>query len=185
MNTPWGKSQTIDKVAPGITFVSTAGHGGFKVSADKLRKMHPALRTEDGWFEEDCEWAKVAFAFPEHFQENYADAVQSMKDWYPSIYEEVTGEVLQPGESRKKDEQRWFEENKRRYIVTSAWGDWHEKVPKGYVAVLAEIGGRRGNDVKSTDPKFFLIPQEEYKKEPGQFGFVVDRGRHQETAPIY
>ena len=68
MNTPWGKSQgRADKLAPGINFYSTAGHGGYKVSKTTLALMPPALRNEDGWYEEDMEWCKIAIAFPHLF----------------------------------------------------------------------------------------------------------------------
>jgi hypothetical protein len=68
--TPWGPVQQFEELAPGIVQVSTAGHGGIWVSAERLEKM-PVKRTafsQGGWFEEDVDWALVAIAFPEAFE---------------------------------------------------------------------------------------------------------------------
>jgi len=54
-SSPWGKSQQINKIAPGIAFVSTAGHGGYRVAKkfdiahrDRLSKRFRRNRTS--WF---------------------------------------------------------------------------------------------------------------------------------------
>ena len=51
--TPWGKADHEKVHAEGIVFHGTPSHGGFKLSAERLARMHPALRETDGWFEED------------------------------------------------------------------------------------------------------------------------------------
>ncbi len=66
-HTPWGPSQGGTVYAEGITSHSTAGHGGFKLSADRNRYVHPMLCAAGGWYEEDECWAIVAFTFPELF----------------------------------------------------------------------------------------------------------------------
>lgn len=48
------------------------------------------------------------------------------------------------------------------YLVLSAFGDWHEKVPKGYVGVFAGKGGRTANGHFPEDTKWFLVPHAEY-----------------------
>jgi hypothetical protein len=70
--TPWGPAQNVDEVAPGIVFVSTASHGGFKLDAEKLAAVPPAwlaasfnLQGKAGWFEEDCDWCMVGLTFPD------------------------------------------------------------------------------------------------------------------------
>lgn len=69
--TPWGPSQDITQIGRGIFSVSCAGHGGIFVPNDMLLTMPEALRTNcyggGNWFEEDCEWALVALAFPDLF----------------------------------------------------------------------------------------------------------------------
>lgn len=77
-HTPWGPPQHQEAVAPGVTRVSTAGHGGYHVDASAVGTMPPALAAfhtfagGDGcggrWFEEDEDWCVVALAFPHLFQ---------------------------------------------------------------------------------------------------------------------
>ncbi len=65
-STPWGRSQggTI-KLAPGICFYSTAGHGGISVSRSwwsRLSEQAVVRGIPYGgrlWYEEDCDWAIV------------------------------------------------------------------------------------------------------------------------------
>lgn len=77
--TPWGAAQTSHRWAPGIMQYSTAGHGGFHLSAGRLAQVHPSMRSLSGypagWFEEDCDWAVVGLHFP-------ADLVQTGSDLY-------------------------------------------------------------------------------------------------------
>lgn len=77
MNTfnPWGISQHTETIAEGIVSVSTAGHGGLLLSEERLAAMPRELRCnvyghgQTNAFEEDCEWALVALAFPECFND--------------------------------------------------------------------------------------------------------------------
>jgi hypothetical protein len=81
--TPWGKAQYRYKYARGVTFYGTAGHGGFKVSPSMLKKMPRKLQNPTGWYEEDCEWCKVALAFPELFPQSKRDAAKSTwEKWF-------------------------------------------------------------------------------------------------------
>lgn len=72
MNTPWGKSQQKDVLVPGITYYSTASHGGYYVSKAVRAVMPKQYVNADGWYEEDCEWSKVALSFPHLFTEAIA-----------------------------------------------------------------------------------------------------------------
>ena len=74
MQTPWGPSQHIETIAPGIQFVSTAGHGGFKLDSERNNMVPIDWRAASfngqgraGWYEEDCDAVLVALTFPEHF----------------------------------------------------------------------------------------------------------------------
>lgn len=60
--TPWGKAQGSYKLARGVIFYYTSGHGGMKVSkriADKYMteyaRTHCIDRYGAYWFEEDCD----------------------------------------------------------------------------------------------------------------------------------
>lgn len=72
MHTPWGESQQTDTIAEGITWVSTAGHGGIIISPERRAAMPKSLRefapfAGGNAYEEDCDVAIVIAAFPQHF----------------------------------------------------------------------------------------------------------------------
>lgn len=93
--TPWGMSQQIKKIAPGIAFLSTAGHGGYRVSKKLAERSfthaelkHAAIYGGNYyWFEEDCAWSLVAIAFPHLFE-------SSMQAVAKGIYERFYAERL-------------------------------------------------------------------------------------------
>ena len=69
--TPWGVPDSVRCIAAGIWWVSTPSHGGYWLSPDRLAAMpepFKVLKTFGSvgpqWFEEDCDWAIVALAFP-------------------------------------------------------------------------------------------------------------------------
>ena len=68
--TPWGDSQTVDSVIDGITAHSTASHGGWHLSDDRIAALvemdFPRVWTKD-WYEEDCEVSCIVLAFPGEF----------------------------------------------------------------------------------------------------------------------
>lgn len=172
-NTPWGKSQSKTKYAPGINFYSTASHGGIKLSAGKNAEIPEYMRNVNGWYEEDCEWAKVVvfFRYEGYFNEKMIDnAHRSMMNWNPDEYERLMNCEIPLEMSLVKRDRKFAEDNKNNYVVISAFGDWHPEVPKGFVGVLATLGGNRSNSVKK-----FLVPNEEYKGH-----FVIDLNRHKE-----
>ena len=76
----WGEVQRQQKVGEGIWWFTTAGHGGFVVDTDvrpKLKEFNSKVYYGSGQryyryeeqhfaaFEEDCEAAKVEWAYPE------------------------------------------------------------------------------------------------------------------------
>ena len=102
MQTPWGESQSITEVAEGVQFVKTSSHGGYKLSTERLQQMPDCLKATtafykgDGWFEEDCEWARVALAFPSLFPPKAIPAAEAtMRSVYPQILQEFKREVKQ------------------------------------------------------------------------------------------
>lgn len=173
-NTPWGPSQGATVYADGIVCHSTAGHGGFHLSAERNRKVNPVLRARGGWYEEDEAWAIVAITFP-HLFTSYERccAERTIKDSWPDAWEAIFGIVLQPGESREKDRRAFEKEHADNWIVVSAISS--DQQP-GFVEVIATPGGRRG---AGTEERRFLVPSDEYRS--GRFGFVVDETRH----PVY
>src|SRR5262249_10518127 len=82
MNTPWGFAQHVFDVAAGITSIQTAGHGGILLSPERRAMMPPAIRdiqtfAGGNWYEEDCDSALVALAFPQYFPD-YIDLARTI-----------------------------------------------------------------------------------------------------------
>jgi len=171
IHTPWGLADQEKPYADGIVFYGTPSHGGLKLDPERNAKVHSALREHDGWYEEDCAWAKVAFTFPEAFPETEREvAVMTLKQWFPDEYETVTGAVLAPGESHIKDERCFLKEHADDWIVISAINsDQHP----GMVECIAAKGGARDQSVK----RRYLVAEDEYDQR-GPFGFVIEEARH-------
>jgi len=171
-NTPWGVSQGATLYAEDVVFHSTAGHGGFHLSATRNRMVHPMLRAEGGWYEEDAAWAIVAITFPHLFTTYECRcADRTLRGSWPDAWEAIFGRSLTPGESWTKDRRAFEEKHAGDWIVVSAITSENQK---GFVEVVATPGGRRG---AGTEERRFLVPADEY--EIGRFGFVIDPDRHQ------
>lgn len=74
MRTPWGDSQQSSRIAEGIINISTASHGGIRLSPErqaKVARLFPRFISFAGgaWYEEDCDVAVVAIVFPESFSD--------------------------------------------------------------------------------------------------------------------
>jgi hypothetical protein len=74
--TPWGRPDSVTKLAEGIYAVSTPSHGGIYLDekANALMPMQWQLGTFrqlgcHGWYEEDCDWSLVAIIHPYAFTE--------------------------------------------------------------------------------------------------------------------
>ncbi|WP_371349273.1 hypothetical protein [Ancylobacter sp. IITR112] len=170
-STPWGPSQGATLYAEDVVFHSTAGHGGIHLSAARNRMVHPMLRAEGGWYEEDEAWAIVAITFPQLFTAfERRCAEQTIKDSWPEAWEGIFGTILAPGQSREKDRRAFEQKHAGDWIVIS---DITSNNEKGMVEIVATLGGRRGPGIKE---RRFLVPSEEYRS--GPFGFVIDEDRH-------
>ncbi len=76
ISTPWGPAEAVHKIARGITFYMTAGHGGFLLSPSRNAKIPQELKEKTwlkcglkGWYEEDCDANLVITTFPQYFEE--------------------------------------------------------------------------------------------------------------------
>lgn len=180
INTLWGSSQQVARIAPGLLWVSTASHGGCRVNAARAATMPAALlavgeqRGGFYWFEEDCAWAAACLAFPEDFKAWRADsethALNTLRNWYPDAFEALFCRTLEPGESMVKDDRAFEAANIDNPVVCSASGDWHPAVPKGFVGVCARVASTKVET-------YWLIPADEYAAR--KRSFVVDPTRHQ------
>jgi hypothetical protein len=197
-STPWGPAQHVDRIADDIEGVSTAGHGGIKLSAARNRKVPDYMRRAGGWYEEDCEYAIPFIVFEAEVRawatttgmdadKAIQQAKDSLKCWGPDAYEKFFGVTLKPGESYKRDEERQTADHVNDFITCVAWGDWHETVPKGMVGVAATRGKDHGRG--TGERRYFLVPEADYQDRdknrdrfgvPMRIGFVVDPARHKE-----
>lgn len=84
---PWGPIEETKEVAPGIDWVSCAGHAGFRLSYGRYMSMPMRWRqcsfTNNEWFEEDCSWCAVVLAYPEFFN---SGMVQAAKNTFNRFY---------------------------------------------------------------------------------------------------
>ena len=79
MNTPWGKADGSKVIADGIVAYHTPSHGGLWISDERRTQMPDELRNiptfaGGNWYEEDCDWAIVALAFPQYFPNDQINA---------------------------------------------------------------------------------------------------------------
>ena len=80
--TPWGKPDDAKAYDNGMVFYSTPSHGGFKVPNELLKTMPIKYRNADGWYEEDCEYAKIILAFPQYFTAKQQESAARTFDRY-------------------------------------------------------------------------------------------------------
>lgn len=171
-NTPWGGAQSATVYAEGIVEYSTASHGGFHLTPERNAAVHPTLRSEGGWYEEDCRWAAVAITFPDLFTAfERGCAETTLKDWLPDAWEAIFDAVLGPGDSYQKDRRAFAAAHEDDWVVISAIRS-ADHAP--LIEVVATRGGRR--DPRAEERRF-LVPSIEYEVER-LFGFVVDPARH-------
>lgn len=177
MHTPWGPSQYTDPLADGITVVSTASHGGIRLSDSRNQQVPVPLRIDSGWYEEDCEANLAIVAFPDVFSaEQVASARDQVREWFPDRFEAWTGEKVTADQSHVVAEREFFAAHADDLITVAAYGSWHESVPDGHVGVVARVGGRSGDG----PDRYFLVPSADYDVS-NQLGLVIDKDRHSET----
>ena len=65
MKTPWGDSETVNRIHPDIILVTTPSHGGIHIFGETAKKIPQEVWSSfiasNGWAEEDCE-AVIALA---------------------------------------------------------------------------------------------------------------------------
>ena len=82
--TPWGTAQEKNVIFEGVTFYSTAGHGGIKVLKELNKKIPAEFRNKSGWYEEDCEALIPAYFIIGDDRELIKEG---LKRWFPDAYE--------------------------------------------------------------------------------------------------
>ena len=78
--TPWGKPDSAVRVSPDVIRYDTPSHGGYHVTGSALDRIPAQFRdgfAGYGWFEEDCDWAIVAWFLPELFPAEAQDVARA------------------------------------------------------------------------------------------------------------
>ena len=108
-SSPWGPIQTVTPLGPEAVSVTTASHGGLRVSLTALARMPDPVRStaysRDGWFEEDCDWALPYLALGlDAFEvdapraaEVWAAAVRTVQRYHP-YHAQLLGVAASAGE---------------------------------------------------------------------------------------
>lgn len=190
MNTPWGRADRADRVAPGIGFVATPGHGGAKLDRIRNAKVPAPLRQRGGWYEEDVDMAIVFYFFADEVHAYFArfnpytdrakmiaDARWSIGNWMPDEYAAVFGEPVAEADSYILRKRAFHLRHSEDWIVITARGFGAPGVPEGWVGVFAKKGGRDAPYSAESVGGHFLVPESEYARR-GPFGFVIDPARH-------
>lgn len=171
-SSPWGTIDHVQKLASGMFQVSTAGHGGIKLSRSRNSEMPEGARRKGGWYEEDCEWALVVLQFPEEFEvEIRESAARTAKEYDPEGYTAITGKEVALEESWSLRQRDFAERSKDLLVVTSACGagsaGFPVVIPEGKVGVYARRGGDRAGPARC-----FLVEESRYKTR-SEFGHVI------------
>jgi len=167
---PWGAIQWLEHMSPGIDSVSTAGHGGIKLSRERNAAMPKELRRPGGWYEEDCEAAMPMWIYADDlgFDQERKEIVKGVViRWFPDEYEAFTGEIIPPGESLIKDERTFYREHADDLVTY-----WAVSNGDGTVRVGACRGGR-GNHHADKVTYTYDLPEDVYEQRQ-QFGLVID-----------
>jgi len=181
MNTPWGRADNIRRLADGIWFVGTPGHGGLKLSASLNKKMPQVVRTPGGWYEEDLAYNWVVVMFPELIERGLVsgtleEAHQSLRDWFPTEYEKVFNTKLTSSQSRELRENLFKSEHADDWVVVSAESrsSWNPQVPDGMLLVTCQPAGRA--HTRGAPVRHFLVPSDDYQdsKLRTPIGFICD-----------
>lgn len=141
--THWGWARESDRteVAPGIDLFSTASHGGYCLSDERLKKVHPGWGHDSRWFEEDIKWVIVVLTFPEHFDEGKVEKAHGIaKGWLPDQYAAVFDVEVKPEESHVLRERALRQKHEHDWEVRSRFGSWAENVPEGHVGLVLRRG---------------------------------------------
>jgi len=169
--TPWGRADRVSALAVGVWEVVTPSHGGVRLEPARNARVAPEWRRASGWYEEDVEWAIVAFTFSDLFSEKDTKRAHTiLKDNFPAEYGKVTGTAVAERVSRVLRSRAFARAHHDDFIARAAWGAWHPKVPMGFIGISAR-------HTESQEERYFLVPVAEYESR-SEFGFVVDLVKH-------
>ncbi len=162
MKTPWGKTDSIQRIVRGLSFVSTPSHGGFAVADGFARKHLSSAALLRGhrknnyhFFEEDCDAFIILLEIPASRQGTLTDEkkiIEGLSRWRADY-------LTERGITPDPDGLNWFNENRLMDrmradrspdLIVAAFGEWAPWVKKGCVGVM------------TADGSSWLIPSDDY-----------------------
>lgn len=94
---PWGSIDRTEHLGPGVSSVSTPRHGGIRVSEETARAKLSRHALAKGihergfyWFEEDCDWAIVAWELEDLRPQFFAHCSTPPEDWESDLRATIT-----------------------------------------------------------------------------------------------
>ena len=171
--TPWGPTRDVRQVLPGVVWVETDGHGGYKLDRRANASIPAALRRPGGWYEEDIHACIVDMCLTVPGR-NAEVSRAIVRDYMPDEYTAATGIVVLREQSRVLRERDDLEKHAFDKIAIAVWGDWHPTVGGGMVGVMATPGGER--IIGNPGATWWLIPGDDYGDSENfcSLGFIVD-----------
>ena len=92
MRTPWGRAQDVEELSEGVLRVSTASHGGLKLSRERWEEIPESVRNvflNPLYAEEDCE-EPIALALlglaDDHDRERALKIAQAYERYSTSLF---------------------------------------------------------------------------------------------------
>lgn len=141
-HSPWGTIDHADQIVPGVWSVGTPSHGGFLLSPERQAAMPAAARRKGPAYEEDVDWCLVALAFADEFasiscgERTMADIARDhARNYYPDEYMAMTGDTPTADTSTALRRRQAYAAVLGEFVVTSAFGDWADWVPRGKVGI--------------------------------------------------
>jgi len=173
---PWGTPQTAGEELPGVWHVTTAGHGGYILTDIRNAQIPERARRDDCCYEEDCDWATIAWAFRDEFIATdpaypVERAKQILLDWLPEAYEAVTGEAPDPANSYALRRKKAIADAIGTSVIRSAISGQSRGLAKGEIIVTAAVvTGTSSFDLPRYDERSnteWVIAEDDYDRERG------------------
>jgi hypothetical protein len=171
---PWGIAKHVREELEGISIITGSDDNGIQLSAERNESMPEPLRREGGWYLNRLdEHILVWFAFIEECDDDDAKTIsRRFRDDFPDEYERLTGKHLRKGQSRKRDQERFYLQHANDMI--SVWSS------ATYGEEMVRVTARRPSapDEYAT----YEIPTQEYydatREDKSSFGIVIDESRY-------
>lgn len=169
---PWGKVNHERHMCEGVRWVSTPGHGGAMVTLSWAEKhlSKPARDRGTKWsnylcYEEDCEWAILAFEHPEIFSGDVKDsAFKTVSRAFKTVSRWNADYLIERGLTPDAEEYRRFTYDKEYAMMRKA------KEPR--LIVAASHYSDDVTKVWTADDKCYLVKGYKYPRPEGQHNLI-------------